>query len=173
MTTKDLILEFHQSRNFKFYTNFFIQNPNHIGEIISFIEKKEKYPFSEYGSWLLTHIVKLDQSCILPFEKQLIDIVLNEVENQSVLRNCMNVLQFLPINSYKESELIDQLISFIKNGKNKVALQVYSMYNLVKFVKKYPELKDELSIIINMFYSERTAAYKAGFNNFLKRIKKF
>ena len=114
MTTKDLILKFHQSRDIKFYTNYFIQNPNKIGEIISLIEKKEKYPFSEYGSWILTHISKLEPSLILPFEKQLVDIVLNEVENQSVLRNCTNVLLLIPAISYKESELMDRLISFIK-----------------------------------------------------------
>jgi hypothetical protein len=173
MTTKDLILKFHQSRDIKFYTNYFIQNPNKIGEIISLIEKKEKYPFSEYGSWILTHISKLEPSLILPFEKQLVDIVLNEVENQSVLRNCTNVLLLIPAISYKESELMDRLISFIKNSENKVALQVYSMYNLVKFVKKYPELKGELILILNMFYNERSVAYKAGVNKFLKIIKNF
>jgi hypothetical protein len=173
MTTKDLILKFHKSRDIKFYTNYFVQNPNQIVEIISLIEKKEKYPFSEYGSWLLTHIVKLEPSLILPFEKQLIDIVLNEVENQSVLRNCSHILLLIPTISYKESELMDRLISFINNSENKVALQVYSMYNLVEFVRKYPELKTEVTSIVEIYFQERSAAYKAGVNKFLKRIKNF
>ena len=173
MTTKDLILKFHQSRDVKFYTNYVIQNPNQIGEIISLIEKKEKYPFSEYGSWLLTHIVKLEPSLILPFEKQLVEIILNEIENQSVLRNCTNVLLLIPSITYKESELMDRLISFIKNSENKVALQVYSMYNLIEFVRKYPELKTEITSIVEMYFQERTAAYKAGVNKFLNRIKNF
>jgi hypothetical protein len=173
MTTKDLILKFHQSRDIEYYTNYFIQNPNQIGEIIYIIEKQEKYPLSEYGSWILTHIVKAEKESILPFEKQFIDIFLTKVENQSVMRNCMNVLQFLPNISYRESELLDKLIVIIKNGENKVALQVYSMYNLVRFVNKYPELKTELTSIVELYFQERSAAYKAGVKIFLKRIKNF
>jgi hypothetical protein len=39
-------------------------------------------------------------------------------------------------------------------------------------VKKYPELKDELTSIIQLTTHEKSAAYKGGFKNFLKRIKK-
>lgn len=93
-------------------------------------------------------------------------------QNQSVLRNCVNVLQFLKGFDYKETELLDRFISFIKEGENKVALQVYSMYCLVSYVQKYPELKSEFVSIIELFVTERSAAYKGGVQNFLKMTKK-
>ena len=98
----------------------------------------------------------------------------NAVAQPSIGSNNLNLSSLLDNEiEDKESELIDRLIYFIQNNDNKVALQVYSMYNLVKFVKKYPELKIELVALIQIYNNERSAAYKGAVRNFLKRVKKF
>jgi hypothetical protein len=51
----------------------------------------------------------------------------------------------LKIDDYKESELLDRLMEFVKDGENKVALQIYSIQLFIQYIQKYPELKDELS----------------------------
>ena len=173
MTAKDFILEFHSNRDLKLYNSKVLESPDLIKGIIELIIKKEKYPISEYASWILTHTVKSNNQLLIPFQNELIDFILTENDNQSVLRNCTNVIHLLPLSSYKESELIERYINFIKNSDNKVALQVYSMQNLSRIVKKYPELKQELIAIIEMYYIERSAAYKAAVRNFIKAVKKY
>ena len=167
----NLLEEFRNSLNMTFYVNYFYENPTRINEIVDIIKRQEKHPYSEYGSWILTHLVKRDASLIRPYQKDLIDIILTK-QNQSVARNVVNILQFFEISNYMESELLDRYISFIKENENKVSLQVYSMYCLVAYVKKYPELKDELTSLIQLTTSEKSAAYKGGFKNFLNKIKK-
>jgi len=109
----DLLDEFRKSYNMTFYVNYFTENPHHINEIIEIIKRQEKHPYPAHGSWILTHIVKKDMVLIYPFQKELIDVILVQ-ENQSVLRNIVSVFQFLDISIYKESELLERYISFIK-----------------------------------------------------------
>jgi len=172
MTAKEFILEFHSNRDLKLYNSKVLASPNLIKGIIELIINKEEYPISEYASWILTHTVKSNAMLLQPFQNELIDFILIENNNQSVLRNCTNILNELPLLVYKEGELIERYIDFIKNNNNKVALLVYSMQNLSRFVVKYPELKQELIAIIELFYIERSAAYKAGVRNFIKAVKK-
>lgn len=172
MTEIEIIQEFNQTRDFKRWTNFYLQNPKLINELVDVIVRKEKYPIAEYSSWLLTHIVKAKKEILYDFEKQFIEIIFNENNNQTVLRNCVNVLQFIPISNYKESELIDRYINFIQNSNNKVALHVYSMSNLLNMVNKYPEIKTEIVSIIETYYTERSPAYKFAVRSFLKNTKK-
>ena len=172
MTAKEFILDFHSNRDLKLYCKKIIESPELVEGIIELILTNSEYPISEYASWILTHVVKSDKKLLIPFQNVLIDFILTENKNQSVLRNCTNIIQGLDLSEYKESELIERYIDFIKNSNNKVALQVYSMQNLSRFVKKYPELKLELIAILEIYYIERSAAYKAGVRNFVKAVKK-
>lgn len=171
MTAKEFILEFHSNRDLKLYNSKILKSPQLVEGIIKLIVNKEEYPISEYASWILTHVVKSEKNLLIPFQNELIDFILTENENQTVLRNCTNIIQCLDLIEYKESELIERYIDFIKNSNNKVALQMYSMQNLSKIVLKYPELKQELIAIFELFYIERSPAYKAGVRNFIKAVK--
>ena len=121
------------------------------------------------SSWILTHIAKSNPELIQPFYEKLVDILFI-TENQTVLRNCTNILYHLNPTEYKESELIDQLIQFIQNNNNKVALQVYSIYFITHFVKKYPELFEEVRSIIELNSHNHSPAYNVAIRNFRKLI---
>src|SRR5574343_144762 len=93
--------------------------------------------------------VKTKPGVLKPFQPQFIDWLFKS-KNQSVLRNLWNTCSHLPLIDYKESEFLDQLIDFIKDDSNKVALFVYAMYKLIQFTKKYPEIKPEIEGIIEL-----------------------
>jgi hypothetical protein len=120
----------------------------------------------------LTHVVQEKPEYLKSFQTQIIDVVLQD-NNQSVLRNCVKILLHSESSNYRESELLERYIGFVKDNDNKVALQVYSMYCLIGFVKKYPELKEELISIFQLNISEKSAAYKGGVKKFMKMTKKF
>ena len=127
----------------------------------------EEYPYKEYASWILIHVSQSGEIELQHYYPRLVD-VLFETNDQTVLRNVARSLHQLQITDYRESEFIDLLIGFIQNYENKVALQVYSIYLLQQFVKRYPELKEEIIEIIALHRPEKTAAYKVAERNFLK-----
>lgn len=139
-------------------------------EVLQCIWNLDAYPYKEYASWMLIHLLKskkIDGQALYP---QLVD-VLFKTEDQSVLRNVVCSLDLLKITDYRESELIDLLISFIQNSSNKVALQVYSMRVLVQFCHRYPELKSEIEQLIALNSEGKTAAYRSAQRFFMSKTK--
>lgn len=170
MDIRDKVLEIRIGRNFKEFQTYFQAKPSEYKNLIELINIKEAYPIPEYASWILVHLCKSDVSRVQPFDKTIID-QLFVTENQSVRRNLINVIDHLDVIDYKESELIDLLISFIQDFDNKVAVQVYSMQVLTKFVKKYPELKSEIEEVIHLNSENKSPAYGAGMRKFLRKTK--
>jgi hypothetical protein len=148
-----------------------VKHPSDFDQLMQCIFNLEEYPYKEYASWLLIHIASSKRINLQPYYPQLVE-VLFETNDQTVLRNVARSLTEMNITEYRESEFIDLLIGFIQNYENKVALQVYSIYLLQQFVRRYPELKEELVEIIALHRSGKTSSYKVAERNFLKFVSK-
>ncbi len=171
MEIKERILAIRQDRNFGDQQRHFEQNPAQVNELIHFISAEHPYPLPEYASWILVHLARKKRSLVQSYESRIIDNLFN-TSNQSVLRNLVNTLSALKLTDYRESELVDLLISYLQNHENKVALQVYSMYVLLQFVEKYPELEHEILAVITLNEEGKSPAYMAGKQNFETALKK-
>lgn len=170
MEIREKVLGIRTERNFETFQKYFLEHPSEYKNLIELINTKEAYPIPEYASWILTHLSKSDVSKVQTFYKTIID-QLFVIENQSVRRNLINVIDHLTLTDYKESELIDLLISFIQDFENKVAVQVYSMQVLTKFIKKYPELKTEIEEVIHLNSENKSPAYSAAMRKFHRKMK--
>lgn len=171
MNIQELILTHYKSRDFIQQHTYFIENPHFFPELIDVAHSDLNYPFPQYASWWLFHIARSNSKVLLPYQNQLIDGVL-ENENVSVLRNSMGVLLELPMTEYKEGFLLDRLFHFFQSDKYKVAIEVYALYLLIDFTKKYPEIKQEIIEIIKIKEEKpHTPALKMGIKNYLKATK--
>ncbi len=130
-------------RDPKKFVSWYKAHPDELQELIDMILRLDEYPYKEYASWILTHLCKSGEFDFQYLYPDLVDLTFR-TDNQSVLRNVVQCITTLTITDYRESEFIDQLIGFIQNSDNKVALHVYSIYVLIQFVKRYPELLPEI-----------------------------
>lgn len=146
-------------------------NPTVLKQIVNVSVSQNDYPFPEYASWILTHVVKKKAELLQPYYNQLVDCVFDS-DNQTVLRNILNCITYLKVTNYREAHFIDLLISNISNTQNKVALQVYSIYVLIQFVSIYPELKTEVEEVILLSEKGKTPAFFAAKRNFLKKTER-
>ncbi len=171
MKVQELILYHYKSRDFISKHRYFIENPELLNELIEVATGNLNYPLPEYASWWLFHIARTNAIVLNPFHQQLIDCVLKN-ENGTVLRNSLGVLNEFPLIEYKEGLLLDRLIHLLVAENYKVATQVYSLYLLAYFTKKYPEIKQEVLEIIKMKAEKPlTPALRIGVKNYLKHIK--
>ncbi len=170
MDIRTKVLEIRTGRNFVDFQRYFKENPKEIKDLVQLIHVQEAYPIPEYASWILVHLCTSDAPSIQPYYRSIVD-QLFVTENQSVRRNLINTIDHLVITDYKESKLIDLLISFIQDFDNKVAVQVYSMQILTKFVKNHSELKAEIEEVIHFNSENKSPAYYAGMRKFLRKTK--
>jgi hypothetical protein len=170
MDIRSKVLEIRNERNFTVFQAYFRTHPKEISDLVQLINEQEAYPIPEYASWILAHVSKENPFSIQPFYKLLIELLfLNS--NQSVRRNLIHVIDQLELTPNKESEFIDLLISYIQDFENKVAVQVYSIQVLTKFVLRYPELKDEILGIIVLHSENKSPAYSASLRGFQRKTQ--
>lgn len=169
MSSIDFVLaDFREHRNLNNLLPIFNENKNLVEELVEIIELESPYPKSEYASWILTHLAKEDKSYVAIYQERIIDCILNS-KNQSVLRNLVGSLNSLDYCSFKESELIDALFQFLLDKNNKVALHVYSVYLLQKYLLVYPELKNELDAILTTFDQNCSPAMKVAIRKYFHK----
>jgi hypothetical protein len=161
----EFLKEFRWGHDKSNYVERFSKDPKDLDNLVQVVVELQEYPYKEYASYLMTHMVKSKKIDFQPYYNQLVD-VLFKTKDQTVLRNVTNVINHSKITDYRESDFIDLLIGFVQDPKNKVALHVYSIYVLVQFVKKYPELKGEIEQIIALNAEGKTAAYRIATRNF-------
>lgn len=165
---RDKIREMRYTRDKQEFVKYFIERPGELKKVIQCVLDLEEYPIKEYGSYILTHIYKSGQLDLQHLYPPFVDLIF-KTNDQTVFRNIVNCITYMHITDYRESELIDLLIGFIQNPKNKVALHVYSIYVLIQFVEKYPELKTEIMEIIDLNFEKKTPAYTIARRNYVKR----
>lgn len=161
-----------KTRNFTSLASQFVENPQKLEALVKIALSDMNYPYPEYASWLLLHVAKLKATLLEPFQTAIIDRILT-CENQSTLRNLVASSTHLTLFEYKEGEFLDRLIAFVKNNENKVALIVYSIYKLIDFTLKYPEIKHEIVEILKIKQENGLSpALKIGIRNYTMRTKK-
>ena len=168
---KEKIIAFRDSHDRKEFVSFFTADKKRLDLLLYLVWNLEEYPYKEYASWMFMHIIKSKKIDPTEYYNPLVDILF-KTNDQTVLRNatcCLNLMN--NITEYRESDLIDQLIGFAQDGSNKVALQVYSIYILIKFCKKYPELTKEIHQIIMMNSEGKTAGYLIAIRNFTQELR--
>lgn len=171
MNIHEKILEIRTTFDKVAFVQYFNDRPEEFDELMQCIFNLEEYPYKEYASWILIHVSQSGKIDLQHYYPQLVDTLFT-TDDQTVLRNVSRSMHQMKVTDYRESEFVDLLISFIQDHKNKVALQVYSMYLLVQFIQKYPELKDEITEIIALHRPGKTAAYRSAERNFLKSVAK-
>ncbi|MES2588074.1 MAG: hypothetical protein V4622_03780 [Bacteroidota bacterium] len=161
----EIVTKFKENRNFTEIIPQILANKKLSEDLFLMVQTKMEYPFAEHASWIMIHLCQENPSFVQKHEKRLIDILF-DTNNQTVLRNIVNILNQLELTDYRESELIDLLVDFILDKKNKVALHVYSIYLLIKFIKKYPELKVEIDSVLELKNENASPAYKVAVRNY-------
>lgn len=171
MNVKETISARSKNRGFTGLADLFVLRPELIPELVELAISDLEHPYPEYASWLIMHIVKKKPRLIEAYQPVFIDRIF-QTKNQSVLRNLVNTTQLLPLIDYKEGEYLDKLIEFIRDDSNKPALFVYSLYKLIDFTKKYPEIKPEIEGILSLKQAPLPPSVRVSIRNYREKTMK-
>jgi hypothetical protein len=85
---------------------------------------------------------------ILPYLKRLIRFMETDGVHDAVKRNGFRILQFADIPKQSHAALIDLCFRVIQNSSEAVAIRVFAMSTLARVITQYPEIQNELRVII-------------------------
>ena len=145
--------------------NQLLQNPNLFDQLFSFFLAGTERQ-SQKAAGLICLCVEKQPELLLPYLPSLLAKLREEPVRNSIKRNILRMLQYAQIPEELEGEFIELCFSYLESAREAVAIQAFSMPVLFKLSDKYPELKQELKILIE----DQLPYQKPGFISRGKKI---
>ncbi len=138
--------------------------------VIAFL--KGPYRVTQRASWPLSYSVEQHPELIHPYLKQTIKNLESPELPIAIKRNTLRLLQFVRIPKPLQGTAARACFVFLTNGKEPVAVRVFSMSVLFNISEKQPGLQQELKMIIEDQFPYGTAGFISRARSILKKMKK-
>jgi hypothetical protein len=137
----------HSKKNALLISNYIIQYPSKLEELIYLFLKKEPI-VSQRAALSISAYFDLNKENLMPFINRFIPVLGEDGHHVAIKRSILRILQSLEIPEEHAASLIDNCIQFIQNPKEPIAVKVFSMNILKKFCQYHPELEVEVIPLI-------------------------
>lgn len=146
---------------------------NHLENKLLVLALDKDEVISNRAMWVLNHCSDLDAERIKPFHVKLIHHLKNKHIHSGVIRSILRIFQTQHVPKKLESFMLDTCLDYIKNPSEAIAVRAFGMTVAFNISKPYPELLNELSIILNhLSVTEESAGVRNRTKNILKAISK-
>lgn len=107
----------------------------------------EEYRIQQRASWAVMHCVDRHPRLINPYLEKMVGL-LDKPVHDSVKRNTTRILHKITIPEELYGSVADHCFRLLSEPATSTAIKVFSMYILLKIVKKEPGLARELRLVI-------------------------
>lgn len=126
------------------------------------------YRITQRAAWPLSYCIQHHPSLVKPHLRKLVHLLGKPGLPDAVKRNTLRLLQFVDITPALQGQAATVCFQLFHNPKEPVAVHVFAMTVLANIAQRQPELKKELSIIIE----DRLPYASAGFRARARRVMK-
>ena len=127
------------------------------------------YRISQRASWALGDVAVRHPLLIDQYHRVLFDCLKEKQKHNSIKRNIVRTYQVANIPEDYEAELYDICLNFVANTEEAIAVKAFSIRVCERIIEKYPEMSNELFIVIKSNIAIWSSGLKNRGNKFLKR----
>jgi len=127
-----------------------------------------EYRVNQRAAWPLSYCVIDHPHFIKKHFSQLIKNLHKPGIHDSVKRNSVRLLQHINIPKKFHGEVMDLCLHYVSSPEEPVAIKAFSLTILQNLSQEYPEIKNELKLIIEDRWPHETAAFRSRAKKFLK-----
>ena len=120
-----------------------------------------EYRISQRAAWSLSYAAQHKPALIAPYLETLVKQLCRKDVHNSVIRNSLRILQYMDVPEKLHGELMNACFDFIQSPVAPAAFKAFSLTILEKLSKHYPEIKQELQLIIKDRWEMETPAFRA------------
>lgn len=152
-----------------------IQITKWIGNDISRVKQlmqlfiNDEYRIVQRAAWILSSVANDHPEVIIAYIPQMIDRMKDVHAPVAVKRNVLRILQRHTIPPAVHGELMNLCFDYLSDPKEVIAVRAFSMGILEQLSRLYPEIKNELRIIIE---TELALSPTPGFRSKAKKVIK-
>ena len=127
-----------------------------------------EYRVNQRAAWPLSYCVIAHPSFISKHFAKLINNLQRPRLHDSVKRNSVRLLQHIDIPKKFHGKVMDICFGYVSSADEPVAIKAFSLSILQNLSKQYPEIKNEIRLIIEERWQHETAAFHSRARKFLK-----
>jgi len=108
----------------------------------------DEYRVVQRAAWPLSYIVEKHPALIKKHLKKLIANLHKKGNPEAVMRNSIRLLKFIEIPTRFHGEIINLCVNYLIDHNSPIAVKAYSLSILKKLSVNYPEIRQEVTTII-------------------------
>jgi hypothetical protein len=167
MDLRQTILAEHSKANCNKITKWVGNSQQRFTELFNLFLNSE-YRVNQRAAWPLSYCVIDHPELISPHLVKLVKNLHKPGIHDSIKRNTVRILQHIDIPKKFHGEIIDICFRYISSAHEPVAVKAFSLTILQNLSQQYPEIKNEVKLIIEERWPHESAAFRNRARKFMK-----
>ena len=126
---------------------------------------------SQRAGWPLSYVVEKHPALVQKHLRAILKNLRQPNLHEAVKRNTVRILQFVDVPKALQGEVLNTCFDYITDPKEKPAIKAFSMTVVDNLSKSFPDINNELRLVIETQWDNETAAFRARAKKILKRMK--
>ena len=169
MDLRQTILAEHSKLNCNKIVKWVGNSQKRFDELFNLFLNSE-YRINQRAAWPVSYCVIDHPHFISKHFSRLVKNLHKPGIHDSVKRNTVRLLQHIVIPKKFHGEIMDICFHYIGSPGEPVAIKAFSLSILQDLSKQYPEIKNEIRLIIEERWPHETAAFRTRAKKFLKTL---
>jgi hypothetical protein len=170
MNLRNAILEKHSKAQKDKIVKWVGNNQERFDQLFKlFIHDKDEI-ITQRAGWPLSYIVEAHPALIQKHFRSLLRNLEKQGLHNAIKRNSIRLLQDLAIPERFQGEIMNICFAYITDPQEKPAIKTFSLTVLHKLARQYPEIKNELKVIIESQWDNESTAFKSRARKILKEL---
>ena len=167
MDLRQTILAEHSKANCNKIVKWVGNSQKRFAELFNLFLNSE-YRVNQRAAWPLSYCVIDHPELISPHLAKLVKNLHNPGIHDSIKRNTVRLLQYIDIPKKFHGEIMDICLRYISSPGEPAAIKAFSLSILQNLSQQYPEIKNEVKLIIEERWPYETAAFHSRAKKFMK-----
>jgi hypothetical protein len=130
----------------------------------------DEFKVSQWAGWPLSYCVQKHPKLIKKHFRELLKNVERKGIHEAVKRNTVRLLQYADIPGKFHGEVMDLCFRYISSPTEAVAVKAFSITVLQNLARQYPEIINEIKLVIEERWDYETVAFKTRAKKLLKEF---
>jgi len=132
---------------------------------------KGEYRTTQRAAWIVKHCADEHPNLVFPYLNDMVDRMLEPGAHDAVPRNVMRILQDFEIPRRMAGKIATVAFEMLASAKEPIAVKVFAMTVLANIAKREPDLKREISLLIEQQMPTGSAGFRSRGRKILKRLE--
>ena len=169
MKLRETILKEHSKANCKRIVKWVGNDQKRFDELFKLFLNDE-YRVVQRSAWPMSYCVEDHPGLIKKHYGKILKALEKPGVHDAVKRNSMRLLQYVDIPRRFHGQVMDVCFRYFSSPAEAVAIKAFAITVLQKLAKSYPEIINEIKLIIEERWNYETAAFKARARKILKEF---